>query len=214
MKSFLIVGMGTFGHHLCRCLAQQKCDVMIVDASSEAVEDMLPFVTSAKIGDCTKEDVLKSFDVPSFDACFVCIGNDFQNSLEVTSLLRELGARRVYSKAEKDVQAKFLLKNGADEVIYPELDVARRLAVSVSSDSIFDFIQLDGDFSIAEIAVAEKWAGKTIRGLDFRTHYRLSILAVKKNGAVRPLPPPDHVFDEAEHLMVLGRVEDIKRAVD
>ena len=214
MKSFLIVGMGSFGHHLCRCLCQQKCDVMIVDSSAERIEDLLPIAASAKIGDCTKKEVLESFDIPSFDVCFVCIGDDFQNSLEVTSLLKELGAKRVYSKAEKDVQAKFLLRNGADRVIYPEYDVARRIAVSVSSDSIFDYIPLNDDYSIAEIAVQDKWVGKTIRGLDFRSRYHLSILAVKKSGVVSPLPSADYAFEATMHLMVLGRMRDIQHIAE
>ena len=215
MKSFLIVGMGTFGHHLCRCLAQQKCEIMIADSSNERVEDLLPYAASVKIGDCTKRDVLESFDVPSFDACFVCIGDDFQNSLEVTSLLKELGAKRVFSKAERDVQAKFLLRNGADEVIYPELDVARRLSVRLNSNSIFDFIPLgQGDFAIAEIAVSDRWVGKSISDLAFRTRYHLSILAVKKGGQVSPLPSADYAFEAETHLMVLGRIEDIQKAAD
>ena len=126
MKSFLIVGMGSFGHHLCRELAREKCEIMIVDRNAENLEDMLPYVISAKVGDCTNPAVLKSFGVDEFDACFVCIGGDFQSSLEVTSSLKELGAKKVFSKADEDIQAKFLLRNGADEVIYPEKDVARR----------------------------------------------------------------------------------------
>ena len=138
MKSFLIIGMGSFGHHLCRELSKQKCELMVADVQSEMLEDILPYVVSAKIADCTNEEVLRSFDIPSFDACFVCIGGNFQNSLEITSLLKELGAKKVFSKANEDIQAKFLRRNGADEVIYPELDAAARIAVSESSDSIFD----------------------------------------------------------------------------
>ena len=134
MKSFLIIGMGSFGHHLCRALAEQKCEVMVVDRVSETLEDVLPLVVSAKVGDCTNEEVLRSFSVESFDACFVCMGdNNVLGSLEITSLLKELGAKKVFSKADDDVQAKFLLRNGADEVIYPEQEVAVSLAVSESS---------------------------------------------------------------------------------
>lgn len=213
MKSFLIVGMGTFGHHLCRFLSEQHCEIMVVDSSQEQVGDLLDIATSVKIGDCTKVEVLDSFDIPSFDACFVCIGNDFQNSLEVTSLLKELGAKRVFSKAEKDVQAKFLLRNGADEVIYPELDVARSLAVSVNSDGIFDYIPMGDEFSIAEISVSDKWVGKSILELNFRGRYHLSILAIKKNGELLPLPPADYVFEPNVHIMVLGKTVDIQKAV-
>ena len=112
MKSFLIIGMGHFGHHLCRSLAETDCEIMIVDQNEEALEDMLPYVVSAKIGDCTNIEVLKTFDIPSFDACFVCIGESFQNSLEITSQLKECGAKKVISKADRDIQEKFLLRNG------------------------------------------------------------------------------------------------------
>ena len=129
MKSFLIIGMGRFGSHLCRNLAELGNEIMIVDENEELLEPLLPYVTSAKIGDCTKEDVLKSLGVNNFDKCFVCIGTNFQSSLEITSLLKELGAKYVISKATRDVHAKFLLRNGADEIVYPDRDIAEKCAV-------------------------------------------------------------------------------------
>ena len=213
VKSFLIIGMGTFGHHLCRCLAEQGCEIMIVDQDEDCVSDLLHLPVSAKIGDCTDIEVLKSFGVQSFDACFVCIGDSFQDSLEITDLLRELGAKKIFSKADRDIQEKFLLRNGADEVIYPERDVARRVAVSESSDSIFDCIGLSGEYSIFELSAQERWLGKTIREVNFRARYGMSILAVKRDGAVKPLPSGDYAFNAEEHLLVLGRLEDVKKAV-
>ena len=124
MKSFLIIGMGTFGHHLCRALCKNKCEVMIADQNGEALEDMLPYVTSAKICDCTNIEVLRSFGVQNFDACFVCVNQAFQACLEITDQLKELGAKRVYSKADRDLEAKFLRRCGADYIIYPERDAA------------------------------------------------------------------------------------------
>lgn len=212
MKSFLIVGMGSFGHHLCRELAKEKCEIMIVDRESEKLEDMLPYVVSAKVGDCTNPAVLKSFGVEEFDACFVCIGGDFQSSLEVTCSLKELGAKKVYSKADEDIQAKFLLRNGADEVIYPEKDVARRLAVSESSDSIFDCIDLSDGYSVYEIEPHPKWVGNSMP-LDFRKKYNLNILAVKKDGKIRPFSGPSYVFKKEEHLLVMGHIDDIRKVV-
>ena len=94
MKSFLIIGMGNFGHHLCRELAKQRCEVMAVDAVAEAVEDVLSLVVSAKVGDCTNEEVLRSFGIPDFDACFVCVSSDFKNSLQITSLLKRRSPSR------------------------------------------------------------------------------------------------------------------------
>lgn len=212
MKSFLIVGMGSFGHHLCRELAKEKCEIMIVDRESENLEDMLPYVVSAKVGDCTNPAVLKSFGVEEFDACFVCIGGDFQSSLEVTCSLKELGAKKVYSKADEDIQAKFLLRNGADEVIYPEKDVARRLAISEGSDSIFDCIELSDDYAIFEIEPMPKWVGNPMP-LDFRAKYNLNILAVKRDGKIRPFSGPGYVFKADEHLLVMGHTNDIRKVV-
>lgn len=213
MKSFLIIGMGTFGRHLCRCLVAQCCEVMIVDRNEKLVGEMLDYDVSAKIGDCTDIDVLRTFDVASFDACFVCIGDSFQDSLEITDLLRELGAKKIFSKADRDIQEKFLLRNGADFVIYPERDVAQRIAVSESSDSIFDCIGLSGEYSIFELQAQERWIGKTIRELNFRQRYNMSILAIKTGSVVRPLPMGDYTFSEAEHLLVLGRMQDVKKVL-
>ncbi len=213
MKSFLIVGMGSFGHHLCRALAQQKCEIMIVDRDSENLEDMLPHVVSAKAGDCTNEDVLRSFGVESFDACFVCLGDNVLASLQVTSLLKELGARKVFSKADSDMQAKFLLRNGADEIIYPEMEIAASIAISESSDSIFDCIRLSADYSIFELQPLDRWLGKSLKELNFRAKYNMTVIAVKKGEVIHPNLHPDYVFTADEHLLVLGRGEDIQRII-
>ena len=171
MKSFLIIGMGSFGHHICKAFAEMKCEIMIVDKDGEKLEDMLPYVVSAKVGDCTKEDVLKSFDIPSFSACFVCLDSSFEASLEVTSLLKDLGAKKVFAKADKDVQAKFLLRNGADEVIFPEKDAAKNISMKEISDSIFDCITLSEDYLICEILPLKTWIGKSLIDLNLRRNF-------------------------------------------
>ncbi len=212
MKSFLIIGMGHFGHHLCRSLAETDCEIMIVDKDEAAIEDMLPYVVSAKIGDCTNLEVLKTFDIPSFDTCFVCIGENFQNSLEITSLLKdECGAKKVISKADRDIQEKFLLKNGADEVIYPEKNMAERYAVTESSEHIFNFIDLGSDYSIYEIDVLDRWVGKTVKELNFRVKYNLVVLATKRDEDVNPVISGERRFEKGEHLLVLGKEEDVHK---
>lgn len=211
MKSFLIIGMGHFGHHLCKSLAQTDCEIMIVDKDESRIEDMLPYVVSAKIGDCTNIEVLKSFDIPSFDACFVCMGENFQNSLEITSLLKDCGAKKVISKADKDIQEKFLLRNGADDVIYPNKNMAQRYAIRESSEHIFDYISLDSEYSIYEIDMLDKWVGKTVKELNFRVKYNLAVLATKKNGKICPVISGDSVFERDEHLLVLGTYDDVRR---
>ena len=159
MKSFLIIGMGTFGHHLCRALCRNKCEIMIADQNGEALDDMLPYVTSAKICDCANIEVLRSFGVQNFDACFVCVNKNFQACLEITDQLKELGAKRVYSKADRDLEAKFLMRCGADFIIYPERDAAERIAVRESSDRIFDFIGLSEGCDVRASRVCESAEG-------------------------------------------------------
>ena len=126
MKSVLLIGMGRFGHHLCKNLVELGNDVMIIDSDEKSVEDLTPIVTSVLIGDCTNPEVLKSIGVGNYDICFVCIGSNFQSSLEITSLLKDLGAKYVVSKASRDIHKKFLLRNGADAVIYPDRDIAEK----------------------------------------------------------------------------------------
>lgn len=209
MKSFLIIGMGSFGNHICRSLAQRKCEIMAVDLVSERVEEVLPYVVSGKIGDCTNIEVLRSFGINDFDACFVCVGGSFQNSLEITSLLKELGAKKVFSKADEDIQAKFLLRNGADKVIYPERDVARRIAVIESSDNIFDCIELSDEHSIYEVSVIDKWIDKSLLELNFRTKYDLTILAVRKPDGTVVLPTAGYKFEPDDHPLVFGSINSV-----
>lgn len=211
MKSVLIIGLGRFGQHLCRKMAELKNEVMVVDIKAENVEAMMPLVTNAQIGDCTNVEVLKSIGISNFDLCFVCIGTNFQSSLEITSLLKENGAKYVVSKATRDIQAKFLLRNGADEVIYPDRDIAEKVAVRFSANHVFDYIEINDEYSIFEIPVAGEWAGKTIRDVNFRAKYRVSIMGVKKGENTQFLPMADHIFDQKEHLMVIGRIEDVER---
>lgn len=211
MKSILIIGMGKFGHHLCQNLAELGNEIMIVDQKEEVLEDLLPIVTSAKIGDCTNEEVLKSLGVGNFDLCFVCIGTNFQSSLEITSLVKEMGARYVISKANRDIHAKFLLKNGADEVIYPDRDIAEKLAVRHSANHVFDYIELTDDYAVYEIPPLPEWLGSSIREVNFRVKYKVSILGTKKGEDLSILPPADHIFAADEHLMVIGRGEDVDR---
>ena len=157
MKTVLIIGMGRFGHHLASNMISLGNEVMIVDKDESRLEDLTKLISNIKIGDCTNEDVLQSFGVANFDICFVCIGTNFQSSLEITSLLKELGAKYVISQATRDIHAKFLLKNGADEVIYPNRDSAEKLAVRVSNDNLYDYVELDNEYSIYEIPALRQW---------------------------------------------------------
>lgn len=211
MKSILIIGMGRFGRHLCKNLAKLGNQIMIVDEKEENLEEMLPYVVSAKIGDCTNEAVLKSLGVDNFDLCFVCIGTNFQSSLEITSLVKELGGRHVISKANRDIHAKFLLRNGADEVIYPDRDIAEKLAVRYSANHVFDYIELTDEYSIYEIPPIPSWINKTLRELDIRNKYNISILGTKTGENAKLMPTADHVIRKEEHLMVIGQKKDVDK---
>ena len=211
MKSILIIGMGRFGRHLCQNLAELGNQIMIVDQEEENLEEMLPLVVSAKIGDCTNENVLKSLGVANFDLCFVCIGTNFQSSLEITSLVKELGAKHVVSKANRDIHAKFLLRNGADEVFYPDRDIAERLAVKYSANHVFDYFELSKDYSIFEIQPKDAWIGRTIEEADIRANYHINVFGIKKNTEVVVLPRADYVMHEKDHLLVVGLTKDIDR---
>ena len=212
MKSILVIGIGRFGKHLCMDLVQNGNDVMAVDEKEDNLEDILSVVTSVKIADCTREEVLRSFGVSNFDICFVCIGTNFQSSLEITSLLKEMEAPYVISKATRDIQAKFLLRNGADEVVYPDRDIAKRIAIKVSANHVYDYMEM-GDYSIYEIQPLEEWVGKSIKQMNFRVKYNANILGIKKEGQSTLLPDADHIFTAEEHLMVIGKKEDIDRIV-
>ncbi len=211
MKSILMIGMGHFGTHLCMNLSRLDNEIMIVDKCEERLEDLLPYVTSAKIGDCTNVKVLESLGVSNFDLCIVSIGSNFQSSLEITSLLKDLGAKHILSKANRDIHAKFLQRNGADEVIFPDRDVAAKLAVRLSADNVFDYINLADGYSIYEIAPRREWVGKSVLDLNFRARYHLSIIGVKYGDHTRILPGADYTFKADEHLMIIGLQKDIEK---
>lgn len=209
MKSILVIGMGRFGRHLATKMLELKNYVMIVDKDENIINELAPKFTDAYIGDCTNEDVLKALGINNFDKCFVTIGENFQSSLEITSLLKDLGAKYVVSKAKRDIQEKFLLRNGADEVIYPERDMAIKLAIRHNASKIFDYIDLTPEFGIYEIPVAEAWIGKSIQNVNVRRAHNISILAIKGQDDLMPLPEPDYVFQESDHLVVIGKSNDV-----
>ena len=159
MKSILLIGLGRFGKHIAMELYNLGHQVMVVDNNEERLNEVLPYATNGLIGDSTNEVYLSSLGVRDFDVCIVAIGNDFQSSLETTCLLKELGGKLVVARAERDGQAKFLLRNGADEVVYPEKQLAKWTAIRYSSDHILDYISLDSDHAIVELDLPGDWAG-------------------------------------------------------
>lgn len=213
MKSILIIGMGKFGHHLCADLIKNGNDIMVMDKDEAKVRDLIYDVTKVQIGDCTDPQVVKALGINNFDLIFVCIGTNFQSSLEITSLVKEMGGKYVISKANRDVHAKFLLRNGADEVIYPDRDMAERVAKKYSANHVLDYVPLNDDYSIYEINPPESWVGKSIRENNVRQKYNVNIVTVKEAGKNRVLPLPDYVFKADDAVMVLGLNADVDKLV-
>ena len=211
MKNILLIGTGRFGRHIAVQLYQLGHQVMAVDTNEERISDVLPYVTNAQIGDSTNAEFLRSLGIGNFDVCIVTISGNFQNSLETTSLLKELGAKRVVSRAERDVQEKFLLRNGADEVVYPEKQVANWAAIRYTADHIRDYIEVDEAHAIFEVEVPEGWIGKTVGELDIRRKYSINIMATKENGKINMAVSPETVLTNKTTLLVLGAYKELQK---
>ena len=189
-------------------------EIMAVDENEKRINDAMPYVTNGQIGDSTNEALLKSLGVKNYDVCIVTIGGDFQSSLETTCLLKELGAQKVVSRAEQDVQAKFLLRNGADEIIYPEKQLATWAAIRYSSDHILDYIELDDFCSIFEVSVPSAWVGKSVAEIDIRRKYNVNIIATKKKGEINAVVTADTILSGDETLLVLGEQKAMRKCFD
>lgn len=211
MKSILLIGIGRFGKHIAMDLHKLNHQVMVVDDNEDRINELLPYVTNAQIGDSTNRDFLESLGVNNFDVCFVAIGKDFQSSLETTCTLKELGAKLVVSRAASDVHAKFLLRNGADEVIYPEKQIAKWASIRYSSDHILDYIELDESHAIFEVSVPKEWVGKSILQLDVRRKYNINIMGIKQGGRMNVSVSPDTLLTEDITLLVLGEYKALQK---
>lgn len=213
MKSVLVIGLGRFGIHLIRQFHAHGDEVMAVDLDEEKIHEITPYVVSAKIANCAKEETLRSLGVRNFDVCFVCIGENFQSSLEITCLLKDLGAKKVISKATNEFHAKFLKRNGADDIVYPEKYSAEKIATKYSVDNVFDYIELTDEIAIYEVPVITAWIGKSIIKLDVRNKHKLNILAIKKGDDIQPMPGAQYVFENDDHLVVLGHQRDVEKVL-
>ena len=211
MKNVLLIGLGRFGRHIAMKMNELHHQVMAVDKTEDRVEALLPYFTNAQIGDSTNEEFLKSLGVRNFDLCIVTIGSDFQSSLETTSLLKELGAKLVVSRASRDIHAKFLLRNGADEVLYPERQLASWAAIRYTSDHISDYVEIDKDYGIFEVEVPMNWFEKSIRDLDIRNKYNVNILGIKRDEKISMNVAPDTHLKPDDTIMVLGKFVDVQK---
>lgn len=210
MKSVLVIGIGEFGSHIAKKMSKLHCEVMAVDNDESRINEVLPYVTNVLIGDSTNEEFLRSLGIGNYDVCIVALGGLFQSSLETTSLLKELGAKKVVSRATNDVQMKFLLRNGADEVVYPEKQMATRIATKYASDSVLDFINLDNNYSIYEMKVPREWFNKTLSQVDARKKYQINVLTIKRGEEVF-IPTPDTQIKQDDIAFVIGERRDIHK---
>ena len=205
MKSILLIGVNRFGSLLANQFSKHGHEIMAIDKNEDRVNAILPVVTDAQIGDSTNEAFLRSLGVNNYDVCIVTIGGDFQSSLETTSLLKELGGKMVVSRADRDVQAKFLLRNGADEVIIPEKQIAQWAAIRYGSEHVLDYLKLDDDHAIYEVPVPKDWIGKSIAKMDVRKKFGINILGVKENGKMNLSVTPETVLSGDKSILVLGK---------
>ena len=234
MKSILIIGMGKFGRHLAYKYKDLGADVMIVDKDDTIINELSGDFTEAYIGDCTNRATIRELGVSHYDVCYVTSSDDFQTSLEIVSLLKEFGAPFIVARAEADIQPKFLMQMGANEVVYPERDMANRVAIRHNAINVLDYIDLGSDFAVYELNVPDGWLGKNIIALDVRKKYDINIIAVKQKltGAetikkerrflriaskAQPedykfsLITPDYIFSKEDHILIIGKTEDIRR---
>lgn len=211
MKNILLIGAGRFGRHIAMQLSQLGHQVMAVDTNEERINDVLPFVTNAQIGDSTNEEFLRTLGIGNFDVCFVTISSNFQNSLETTSLLKELGAQYVVSRAERDVQAKFLLRNGANNVVYPEKQMAKWAAIRYTANHIFDYIEFDEQHAIFEVKVPQDWIGKSVGELDVRRKFGINILGIKRGGKTDVSVMSDTILSENITILALGEYKALQK---
>ena len=211
MRNVLLIGLGRFGRHMAQKLSDLHHQVLAIDKDERKVQDALNYVTNAEIGDATDPALIDSLGVKDFDLCVVTMSHDLQASLEITSLLKKKGASFVLARVSRDAHAEFLLSCGADDVIYPEKQMAEWAAVRYSSEHIFDYVRLSQDHAIYETDIPDSWIGRTVMELAVRQKYRLNILAVRRSGAVDPMPGPSHAFTKGDRVILLGSESDVQK---
>lgn len=214
MKTFLVIGVGRFGRHLCQKLSGLGYEVMAIDTDEEEIEHVLPYTVNSMIGDGTNKEFIRSLGPETFDICFVTIGDCFQTSLLVTYTLKACGAKQVVARASDEVQEMFLLRNGADAVVYPEREMANWTAIRYSVNNVLNYIELPGANSIFEVGVPAYWAGMTIGELDLAGKYHVNIMATKKDDQLDMKIGPDTKLEGGESILVYGKDRDLQRGLN
>ncbi len=211
MKSILIIGLGRTGRHMAQRFMKLKNEVLAIDIDEGLVDDIAPTVTAAQIGDCTREAYMDTLGIRNFDICVCAIAENFQASLEITALLKDHHARFIVSLAHSEVHEKFLYRIGADRVLYPQREMALRVATQYSMDDIFDYVNIGDDYSILEIRTPQSWIGKTVMQANVRSVHNINVLCTRADGKTTPLVSPDYIFNEADTLMIMGHMKDVQK---
>ena len=204
MKSYIIAGLGRFGSEVARQLCQLGCEVLAIDSRSDLVQQISGEVTHAVVGDARDKEVLKVLGAQDFDCAVVAIGGDLSASVLVTMNMKELQVPHVVCKAHNDTHRRILLKLGADRVTIPEQENAVRLARSLSSHNVLDYIELSEDFGIVEIPAPGSWHGKSLKELNVRAKLGVNILAVRRSGKINVSPAADFAICSGDVMVVLG----------
>ena len=204
MKSFVVVGLGRFGTQAARRLCQQGCEVLAMDTSSELVQQLSDDVTQAVVGDARDKEVLRALGVKDFDCAIVAIGASLADSVLATMNLKEIGVPYIVCKAHDETHRQVLKKLGADRVVIPEQENADRLAKSLSSPNVLDYIELSDDYGIIEVPAPAPWQEKSLIELNIRAKLGVNILAVKRDGGITVSPSADFRIAQGDVLVVLG----------
>ncbi len=211
MKSFVVLGVGRFGGSLARTLFNLGHEVLVVDENEEIVQEIADHVTHAVVGDCVDENVLRSLGVRNFDVVVVAMGGDLQSGILATVILKDMGVKTVVAKAQSELHAKVLQRVGADKVVFPERDMGVRVANNLSAENILDHIELSEEYSIAELKVPQKWIGKSLKALDVRANFGITILACKDGAHINVSPAADYTLTQNDVLIVLGKNDSLTR---
>ena len=215
MKSFAVIGLGRFGTSLARRLSSLGNEVLAIDNDKEHVKFISDYVTQAVATDALDESALKSLGITEFDCVLVTISENVEASILITSMLKELGVKYVVSKAVTDLHAKVLRQVGADKVVFPDKDMAEKLAQNLTASSILDYIDLSDKYSIVEVETPKTWFGKSLKQLNVRAVYGVNIVALKNRytDSINVSPHPDYIFAENDILVVIGSNDDINKLV-
>ncbi|MGN0818271.1 MAG: potassium channel family protein [Candidatus Coproplasma sp.] len=213
-KSVLIIGMGRLGTHLAEKMQELGHDVLVLDSNAERIKHIASRFDDARIAEYTNEDVLRALDIPSFDICFITVGDNLEASMITTITLKKLGAKYVAARARDEIQCDLLKKIGADEIIYADGETADKLAIRHNGNNIFDYIALADGYAIFEVPILKEWRGKTILELDVRKKYKINIIAIKNGSTLNPAPMPDYTFRDDDHIFVLGQSRNVFKLSD